>query len=176
MHYQTKFDNKKINSSKDILETVMFIRILSVTFTLNAVIQVSHRTLQLMMQYYQTKFGCKWNSSLEDTIEIVILCSFKPSLCKLCIFTDTSAKILGSLEMENQLFRMTHHLMIIHHHNKFGFKKKKNGWAVQEIPSGHDQTNWQNYRQIHGQSHSHIPPPPPSHLWGVGVHKKKIKL
>ena len=29
-------------------------------------------TLQLMMLYYQTKFGCKPTSSLEDKTEIVI--------------------------------------------------------------------------------------------------------
>ena len=37
----------------------------AVTLTLNAVIKFSHKTLWLMMLYYQTKFGCKWTSSLE---------------------------------------------------------------------------------------------------------------
>ena len=54
--------------------------ITAVTLTLDAVIKFFHRTLQLMMQYYQSKFGYKWNSSLEDIVEIVIFCLFKPSL------------------------------------------------------------------------------------------------
>ena len=34
--------------------------------SVNAVIPFFHTTLQLMMLYYQTKFGCKRTSSLED--------------------------------------------------------------------------------------------------------------
>ena len=64
---------QKISSDKHSL-TFWFI---AVTLTLNAVIQFFHRTLHLMMQYYQTKFGCKWNSNLEDIVEIVIFCLFK---------------------------------------------------------------------------------------------------
>ena len=37
-------------------------------------------TLRLMMLYYQTKFGCKPTSSLEDATEIVIFWLYKPSL------------------------------------------------------------------------------------------------
>ena len=40
---------------------------------------VFHRTLQLMMLYYQTKFGCKSTSSVEDTTEIVIFWLYKSS-------------------------------------------------------------------------------------------------
>ena len=50
------------------------------TLTLNKVIQFFHRTLQLMMLYYQTKIGCKPTSSLEDTTEIVIFWLYKTSL------------------------------------------------------------------------------------------------
>ena len=32
------------------------------------------------MQYYQTKSGCKWTSSLGDKVEIVIFWLYKPSL------------------------------------------------------------------------------------------------
>ena len=40
-----------------------------------------HRTLWLMMLYYQTVFGCKPTSSLEDTTEIVkFWLIYKPSL------------------------------------------------------------------------------------------------
>ena len=52
----------------------------AVTVTLNTVIPFSHRTLRLMMLYYQTKFSCKPTSSLEDTTEIVIFWLYKPSL------------------------------------------------------------------------------------------------
>ena len=52
----------------------------AVTLTLNVVIQFFHRTLQLLMLYYQTKRGCKWASSLEDIVEIVIHWLYKPML------------------------------------------------------------------------------------------------
>ena len=39
-----------------------------------------HRTPWLMMLYYQTKFGCKPTSCLEDTTEIVIFWLYKLSL------------------------------------------------------------------------------------------------
>ena len=50
------------------------------TLTLHGVIPFFHRTLWLMMQYYQTKFGCKWTSSLEDIVKMVIFWLHKPSL------------------------------------------------------------------------------------------------
>ena len=52
----------------------------AVPLALNAVIPFFHRTLRLIMLYHQTKFGCKWTSSLEDTTEIVIFWSYKPML------------------------------------------------------------------------------------------------
>ena len=51
-----------------------------VTLTLKTVIPLFHRTILLMMLYYQTKFGCKPTSSLEATTEIVIVWLYKPSL------------------------------------------------------------------------------------------------
>ena len=45
---------------------------MAVTLTLNTVIPFFHRTLQLTMLHYQTKFGCKPTSSLEYTTETVI--------------------------------------------------------------------------------------------------------
>ena len=39
-----------------------------------------YRTLWLLMLYYQTKFGWKWTSSLEDIVKIVIFWLYKPSL------------------------------------------------------------------------------------------------
>ena len=50
------------------------------TLTLYAVIPFFHRILQLMMLYYHVKSGCKWTSSLEDIVKIVILWSHMPSL------------------------------------------------------------------------------------------------
>ena len=50
------------------------------TLTLNAVIPFFHRTFRFMMMYYQTKFGCKQTSSLEDTRKIIIFWSYKSSL------------------------------------------------------------------------------------------------
>ena len=46
--------------------------------TLNAVTPFSHRTLKLMMLYYQTKFSCIQTSTSEDTTDIVIFCWYKP--------------------------------------------------------------------------------------------------
>ena len=54
--------------------------IVAVTFTLKAVIPFLHRIFQLMILYYQIKFGCKLTSSLNDTTEIVILWLYKPLL------------------------------------------------------------------------------------------------
>ena len=50
------------------------------TLTLNAVTQFFQQDTWLMMLYYQTKFGCKQTSSLEDTVQIVIFWLYKPSL------------------------------------------------------------------------------------------------
>ena len=45
---------------------------------LNAVIQFFCRTLLLLILYYQTKFDCKWTSSLENITEIVIFGYISP--------------------------------------------------------------------------------------------------
>ena len=52
----------------------------AVALTLNTVTQFLHRTHWLMMLYYQTKFGCKRTSCLEDRVEIVIFWLYKPLL------------------------------------------------------------------------------------------------
>ena len=52
----------------------------TVTLIMNAVIPFFHKTLWLMMLYYQTKFGWKPTSRLEDTTEIVIFWLYKPLL------------------------------------------------------------------------------------------------
>ena len=55
-------------------------RTFAVTLTLNAVTQFFQKTLRLMMLYYQTKFGRKRTSSLEDRVEIVMFLVYQPSL------------------------------------------------------------------------------------------------
>ena len=67
---------EKYNQDKHSLTFWTFVA----TLTLNAVIPVFNRTLWLMILYYQTEFGCKPTSSLEDTTEIVIFWLYMPSL------------------------------------------------------------------------------------------------
>ena len=81
----------------------------SVTLTLNAVIPFSHRTLRLMMLYKQTKCDCKRTRSLQDRI-----------LKKSCFDYIGPRSDLGIEDSEPFFFRMTHRLVIIRHHTKFG--------------------------------------------------------
>ena len=67
---------QKISSGKHSLTFWIF----TVNLTLNAVIPFFHRTLRLMLLYYQIKLGCKQTSSFEDIVEIVIFWLYKPSL------------------------------------------------------------------------------------------------
>ena len=80
MYYQTKFDNKRISSSEDIVETVIIIWTLAVTLTLKIANQPFCMTLWLMMMHHNTKFGNKMFVSLEDIIwtntDIVTLCHY----------------------------------------------------------------------------------------------------
>ena len=75
IHHHTKFGKKWFsvsgNTDQTQLDTLTF-STFAVTLTLNAVIPFFHRTLLLMMLYYQTKFGCKPTSCLEDKTEVVI--------------------------------------------------------------------------------------------------------
>ena len=81
MHHNTKFGNKMLVSLEDIICTNSDILTLCCDLDLECSNPIFfHRTLQLIMQCYQTKFGCKWNCSLEDIIEIVIFCLSKPML------------------------------------------------------------------------------------------------
>ena len=61
------------------------------------------------MLYYQTKFGCKQASSLEDITEIVIFGLYKPSLTL-------------TLKTVNQFLCKTLWLMKLHSHTKFDDK------------------------------------------------------
>ena len=74
--YQNDLRFRRYHPDKHSLTSWTFVMIL----TLNTVIQILHRTLWLMMLYYQCKFGCKQTSSLEDIEEIVIFCLYKLSL------------------------------------------------------------------------------------------------
>ena len=73
LHYNTKFGIKMICGSKHIIQTT-FTKILKLCcdLDLNHSKPIWHRTLQLMMLYYKTKFGCKWTRILKHRVEIVI--------------------------------------------------------------------------------------------------------
>ena len=58
----------------------LLFRTFTVTLTVNTEIALFNRTLEIMMLYYQTKFGCKPTSRLEDTTQIVMFWLDKPSL------------------------------------------------------------------------------------------------
>ena len=58
----------------------LLFRTFTVTLTVNTEIALFNRTLEIMMLYYQTKFGCKSTSRLEDTTQIVMFWLDKPSL------------------------------------------------------------------------------------------------
>ena len=66
--HHTKFGNKMFGGSEDIIWTNIHQHFenFAVTLTLNTVIQFFNRTLQFMMLYYHTMFGCKWTSCLGD--------------------------------------------------------------------------------------------------------------
>ena len=91
----------------------------AVTLLLNAVIQSFHRTLQLMVLYYQTKFGCKQTNTLEDIAETVIF------------WFQVALAVTLTLKIENQFF-----CGIPPHDNTSPYQVWfKNGWKVQEILS-----------------------------------------
>ena len=75
IHHLTKFGKKWLSGSGDTEQTqsdTLTLSTFAVTLTLNAIIPFFHRTLPLMMLYYQTKFGCKLISCFQATTEIVI--------------------------------------------------------------------------------------------------------
>ena len=67
MYYQTKFENKRISSSENIVETVMNIWTLDVTLTLKIANPPFSMTLWLMMVHHNTKSGNKMFAGEEDT-------------------------------------------------------------------------------------------------------------
>ena len=92
-------------------------RVSAETLTLNTVIPFFHRTLQLIMLCYQTKFGCKPTTSLEDTPEIVIFWLYKLSL--------------WPWPWTQWINFMTIWLMMLHNHTRFVTKC----FVVQKISS-----------------------------------------
>ena len=80
LHHHTKFVKKNVLWFKrhDPDRHSLTFWTFTVTLTLNVVIILFYRTLQLMMLCNQTKFGCKEISSLEDIVEIVIFWLCKP--------------------------------------------------------------------------------------------------
>ena len=77
-----------------------------------------HRTLRLMVLYYQTKVGCKRTSILEDTTEIVIFWLYKPSLWP---WHWTQWTNFSDLERSNPFFYRILWLMM-YYQTKFGCK------------------------------------------------------
>ena len=71
-----------------------------------------------------------------------------------------------TLKIVDQFFCLTLHL-IIHHHTKFGNKKKKIGWVVQEILSRQNLKHRHKDRYRDGQSDSNIS----SDIGGGGIKK-----
>ena len=104
-YYQSKFDNKRISSSEDIVETVMIIRTLAVTLSLKIASQPVCTTLKLKMMDHNTKFGNKVFVGIEDIIWTNI------DILSLCCDLDLSCS--------NPIFHRTLWLMMLHHHTKF---------------------------------------------------------
>ena len=101
-----------------------------------------------MMLYCQTKFGCKWTSSLEDIVEIVIFCLFNPH-CDLDIEDSETIFLHDTPPHDNTppykvWLRMVEQLVI-------------NGQALQEISPGQTRTG-----QTDEQTDKVIPIYPPS--------------
>ena len=91
LHHHTKFGYKMFCDSEDLQNVLWFRRYhlnrysptfwtFAVTLTLDTVTQFLQRTLRLMMLYYQTTFGCKQTSSLEDIVEAVIFLLYRSAL------------------------------------------------------------------------------------------------
>ena len=99
LHHHTKLGKKLFHGSDDSIRTNTDILNLCCYLDFessNPFFFFFHRSPQLMMLYYQTKFGCKQTSGLEDIVEIVL-------------FTVTL-----TLKIVNHLFCLTPCLMIIH--------------------------------------------------------------
>ena len=117
LHHHIKFSNKMFCGSEHIIRTNIHWRIEP---SLRLDLECSnpfffHRTLWLMMLYYQTKFDCKQTSSLE---ELVIFWLYKPLLWP------------WHWRQWNQFFCMTFCLMMLHSHTKLGHKMI---WGSEDI-------------------------------------------
>ena len=79
LHHSTKLSYKRFSGSGDIVrQTSIDILNLGVSLTLKTATKFSHTTLWLIMMYYQTKFGCKGISSLEDRVDAIVVWLCKP--------------------------------------------------------------------------------------------------
>ena len=66
MHYHTKYGSKRFSNSENIINDIL-------KFCCDL-------DLEQLMLYYQTKFACKWTSTLKDRVEIVLFWLRKPSM------------------------------------------------------------------------------------------------
>ena len=82
-----------------------------------------------------------------------------------------------TLKIVNQFFCMTHHLMIIHYHAKFSFKKMVEWFRrYQADITGHMDRTTDSWTDGGSDSNIHpLPPPPPIFIQegGGGVIEKK---
>ena len=106
----------------------MIAQALAVTLTLKIVKQFLHRTLQLMMLYYNTKFGCKWKSSLEATVESLYFDYLSPH-CDLDI-EDSEATFLHDIPSHDNTPPYQVWLKMVeqcwrYHRNKIGNKDRR---------------------------------------------------
>ena len=84
LHHNTKLGNKMFCGSKNTIWTITDILNHCCDLDFECSNPLFHRILRLMMLFYQTMFGCKWTSSLEDIVEMVIFAYLSP-LCDLHI-------------------------------------------------------------------------------------------
>ena len=99
MHYRTEFGSIRFSISEDSIsrdkQSLTFLNC-AVNLTLNTTIQFLHKTLWLMIMYYETKFCSKRISNLED------------NSTKLSYFDHTSPYCDLDLENSKQLFFAWH--------------------------------------------------------------------
>ena len=149
LHNHTRFGDKMFCGSEDIVQkNIQTFWTFPVTLTLNAVIPFFHRTLWLMMMYCHTKFVCKWTSSLEDIVQIVVF----------WLYTPKAFAVTLTLKTVNQFFCSKHRLVtIIHQHTKFGKKmvEQFKGYWAHTIGHTDRSTDGQRDVRTDGQSHAH---------------------
>ena len=107
MYYQTRFGIKRISSSEDRVETVIFDHMNPCCYLENSK-PIFLQALRLKMMHHNTKFGNKMFGGLEDIIWI--------NMDILTLHCDLD------LECSNTIFHKTLWLMMMYHQTQFGSK------------------------------------------------------